>query len=145
MQGTILLQEQRGVVDNFRKWYKEKLVDSGKAARFEEIVEKRVEFEKKMIKVAGTTATIILTLCPLDGPFGEIAAALATPALVKLVEAKGEITKKSVIGGKRKIEADYLGVDGSSKKVVIPDGNIVENIEQFKKAADELTKKGKNR
>lgn len=145
MEGTLVLQEQRNVVDNFRNWYKEKLVDTGKTAKFEETIDKRINLERKMIKVAGTAATVILTICPLDGPFGEIAAALATPALVKLVEAKGEIMKKSIIGGKRRIEADYLGVDGKSKKVEIPDGNIVENIVQFKKSAEEIAEKGKEK
>lgn len=145
MQGTIAISEPRSVKENFKKWYQAKVIDSGKGAKFEEMIDKKIKLETKVIKVAGITATVILTFCPLDGPFGEIAAALATPALVKLVEARGEIMKKAIVGNKRKIEADYLGVDGSSKKVEIPDGNIVKNVKNFKKAADQLVKKGRTK
>ncbi len=139
MEGTIAIEEPRSVVDNFRQWYQEKLIDTGKAAKFEELTEKRVELDKKMVKAAGTIATVALVLCPLDGPFGEIAVILATPALVKLVEAKGEFTKNAVIGTKRDFETIYLGVDGSSKKVVLPDKNIVQNVNDLAAAAEELS------
>lgn len=124
MQGTLVVEEPKSTIDKFRNWYQNKMIDSGKAANFEEKLEKYTEKQKTTIKLAGTVATIVLFFCPADGPVGEICSALATPLLATLVEKKSELLKKTVIGTKRVIEAKYLGVDGSSKDVIVPDFNF---------------------
>lgn len=131
MESTIVLEEPRSVVDKFRNWYKEKVIDTGRAATTEEAIDRNIEIEKKVVKVAGTIATIVLLFCPADGPVGEICTALATPLLVKLVELKGDLTKKILIGGKRKFEADFIKEDGSSSKIEVPEFNLEEITKDF--------------
>ncbi len=121
MTDTVVVNENRSVLERFRNWYKEKLIDTGKAKDFEEKLDKKIEIEKKAIYILGSIATVVLIFIPADGPVGEICAAVATPLLAELVSLKGKITKKVVLGAKRKLEADFIKADGSSDKIEVPD------------------------
>lgn len=133
MEGTIVIQEPRSVIDKFAAWYREKLIETGKSANFEERVDKTVDVVTKVVYSVGTVATVVLGICPLDGPFGEIIAIAATPLLAKLVEQGGKIFKKVVIGEVKRnlIEGHIVGQDGSSKAVVLPDGDVVEDAKNL--------------
>ena len=146
MENTVVLKGKRSTVKELRNWYKEKLIDTGKAQNFEEKLDKQLAFEKKAIVVAGSVATVILALCPADGPVGEICAALATPLLPKLVDLKGKIIKEAVIGGKRKLEANFIKSDGSSEKVEIPEfnlSNLTGDITNFKSSIQDFVNENK--
>lgn len=143
MENTIILNEDRNTINKFRNWYKEKLIDTGKSKKFEEKLDKSLALQKKAIAIAGSVATVVLIFCPADGPVGEICTALATPLLVKLVDLKGKIIKNVLIGGKRKLEADFIKSDGSSKKVQIPEFNLstlTKDFKDLKSTADEYSK-----
>jgi len=143
MENTIVLSEERSTIDKFKNWYKEKLIATGKTKNFEEKLDKSLKLEKNFIKIAGTVATIVLIFCPADGPVGEICTALATPLLAKLVDLKEKIVKSVVIGGKRKLEGTFIGADGSSKNIEVPEfdlnklpndfNNLKNTIEEFEK------------
>lgn len=124
MKDTVVIEEKRSVIDKFRNWYKEKLIDTGKAQSFEENLDKEIELEKQAIGIIGTIATVVLAFCPADGPVGEICTALATPLLQSLVDLKGKITREVAIGGKRALEANLIKADGSSKQVQVADFNL---------------------
>lgn len=132
MEGTLVLQEPRSVKRNFADWYNEKFIETGKSADFEEKFDKGIEATTKTVKTLGTFATIVLAIFPLDGPIGETFTAIATPVLAKLVEKGGNLLKKFVIGDVKRnlIEATYVRKDGSSKSVVIPDGDVVEDAKE---------------
>lgn len=68
---------------------------------FEQKLDNGIDFAKGTVAVLGTTATIILTICPFDGPVGEILVGLATPGLVTAVDALGEEIKKIYKDGKK--------------------------------------------
>ena len=138
--GTLAVTEKRGVVDKFRDFYQRKVVDTGTSASFEEMIDKQVEMEKTFVKVAGTIATIALIFYPADGPVGEILTALATPLLAKVIDLKGNLVKETVIGAKRNIEANYIGTDGRSEKVAVPDLNLIDSTHGISDLKDTATK-----
>ncbi len=108
-------------MEDIRKLYNEKVVDSGESER----IEKRIDFEAKATKVvigvAGTVATVALAVCPADGPFGEICTALATPGLCALVDLGAEMRKRALITGKRAVEKHIFKVKdnkGQDPKII---------------------------
>lgn len=126
-------------MENIRKEYKEKMIDTGKAQQLEEEIEKKAKRTKRTIRVLGTIATVVLIFVPADGPFGEICTALATPGLCALVDIATDIKKKALITGKRGIEKGILHVDGSSDKVKGYDFNSQEEIiGDFKDLKDKI-------
>ena len=58
---------------------------------------------------------------------------MATPVLANLVEKGGKMLKKIFIGDVKRniIEGTIVGKDGSSKTVIIPDGDVVEDAKDF--------------
>lgn len=133
MEGTLVLQEPRSVKRSFADWYNEKFIETGKSADFEEKFDRGIDISTKTVKTLGTFATIVLTLFPLDGPVGETFTAIATPVLAKLVEKGGNLLKNFIIGDVKRnlIEATFVRKDGSSRSVVIPDGDVVEDAKEL--------------
>ncbi len=148
-ENVMMVEEKRSFIEKakqkmeeIRATYKEKFVDTGKAQKLEEEIEKRAERKKKEIKVAGRLATIALAICPADGPFGEICAVLATPGLCALVDIAAEIQKKALITGKRIAEKYILKVDGSNGNVAgynLNNNEIIEDIDSLKSAINEFS------
>ena len=114
VDGTIVLEENRSVIDKFRFWYKEDVV-------------------KNTIYVAGGVATVVLAICPADGPVGEAIAIIATPLLAKVVEAGATLVKDVVIGTKRVVEDKVVHENTAGQNVA-----ITENL-SFEKVAEEIT------
>lgn len=141
---VIMVEEKRGFIEKaknkmakLRQTYDEKMIQTGKSQKLEEKIEKRAKRKKKMIKTLGAIATVALAICPADGPFGEIAAALATPGLCELVDISAEIEKKALITSKRTAEKYILKVDGKNENVAgydITNGDVVEDIKSLKEA-----------
>jgi len=119
--GIIIKPEKRSTIDKIKIWYYKKFIETGKAAKFEEGIEKRTKLEKTSIKIIGTAATIALFFCPADGPFGEICTALATPALCAFVNVVADLEKKILIKLKRKAENTMgFGKEGQSPTIEEP-------------------------
>lgn len=133
VDGTIVVEENRSVIDSFRFLYKEKVIDTGKAQEFEENLDKGIEIAKNVIYIAGGVATVALALCPADGPVGEAIAMIATPLLAKVAEGAFTLVKDAVIGTKRAFEEKVIHENGASDKV-----NITEDLD-FEKVAQEIT------
>lgn len=125
--GIIITKENRSLIDKFKNWYKERIIDTGVSAKFEKNVDNTTKIAKTTIKVVGTTATIILIFCPADGPFGEICTALATPALCTLVDKIADIRKNITIAAKRQGEK-ILGFEGQGVNPEVQGYNYLTDI-----------------
>lgn len=86
--------------DQMKEFFKSK-ADYVASDDFEKKFDAGIDFAKGTVAVLGTTATIILAICPLDGPIGEIVTGLATPGLVVAVGALGESLKGMYKDGKK--------------------------------------------
>lgn len=149
---TIVLEEDRDLIykarmlyekvnnkkEQMRESYQKNIVDTGISSEIEEKIDKQTKNTKTAIKVAGTIATIALTICPADGPFGEIATLLATPAFCKLVEVAAEIKKKVLISVKRGSEKYIMHTSGENENVEEYDLNSGEYINDMKSFIQKL-------
>ena len=134
-------------LDNIRKEYKEKMIDTGKSQRVEEFIDEKAELAKKQIRIMGTLATVALIAVPADGPFGELCTAFATPGLCALVDVAADIEKKLLITGKRAVEKYILKVDagGTIKAYDLTNDDLIKDLYNARKAAnkiEEANKKG---
>lgn len=127
-------------LNRFRRVYKEKIIDTGKAEKFEKYIDKQVTIEKNLVKIIGAVATIFLLFCPSDGPFGELCTIIATPLFVKLVESCGVLKKKLVLSAKRNFEEKVIHEDGSNKDIDIPNLEFSDALNTVKDLED-TTKK----
>ena len=110
-KARMLYEKMQNKRDEISKSYEENIVDTGISADIEEKIEKEAEITKTVIGIAGSVATIILMVCPFDGPFGELVTLLATPAFIKLVDIAADFRKKAIITGKKTIEKHILKID----------------------------------
>ncbi len=134
-------------MDNIREEYKEKIVDTGKSKRIEEIIEEKAEKAKKQIRIMGTLATVALIFIPADGPFGELCTAIATPGLCALVDLAANIEKKLLITGKRGIEKSVFKVDneGTIESYDLTKDDLVRDLIEAKRVADSIELMGRKR
>lgn len=150
---VLATQENRGFIEKskekmeiLRQKYKEKFVDTGKSVAIENTTDDAVKAIQAAVGVVGGIATVVMTLCPVDGPVGEIVTALATPALMALVPVALKVREKVFITGKRIIEKYILKVDPNTyegSKVSgynLEDGEIVKDFEETILGAKDLAK-----
>ena len=155
-EGIVLKPEKRENISKIKSWYKEKMIDTGKAKDLEKKIDNEAKIAKTAIGVIGAVATVILMICPVDGPFGEVCSALATPALIGLVSLAADLKKKALIGAKRFGEEKMgFGADGINPDVekgyekmedLVKDAKgVKENLEKYKTVLNEIDEKSKAR
>lgn len=112
--GILAIPEKRDNINKFKKFNTEdvnRIVDSTKA----------------LVTIGGVVATVVLAVCPIDGPVGEIATLLATPLLVKQVEKLREPLKTLMVNGNdSSIPVANVNSSGSSIQNII-DRDLVES------------------
>ncbi len=116
--GILAVPESRANVEAMKRAKQLALLERNK--KIDVTIDQVVDITKKVVAGLGFVATIALTAFPLDGPIGEIAAALATPALVNLVEnsrgfLKGILIKKDP----EQVKAAFTDMYGNTKEVAI--------------------------
>lgn len=117
-EGIILNPEKRSVIDKIKAWYKEKMIDTGKAQDLEKKIDSGSKLAKTAIKVLGAVANVILTFTTGKDEFGDVCKTLASPELEKLVDVATETEKKALIGAKRfGEEAMGFGTQGVNPNV----------------------------
>ena len=121
---TIVVSENRNVVNDFRNWYKEKIIDTGVSKKFEEGLVEYHRTQEKLLNVFGKVVTVVLAIYPADGPLGEAVAMAASPFISKGVALKNKINERNIITAKRNFEANFIKADGSSEKVVLPEMSL---------------------
>jgi hypothetical protein len=100
--------------------------------------------QQAVIGVLGTAATVALTFCPVEGPFGELLTLLATPAFCALVGVAAEIKKKVLISGKRGFEKFFMKAEGGQNPQVsgysLDNNEAIDDFVQFAENLGEVTK-----
>ena len=142
-KARMLYEKMQNKRDEISKSYEENIVDTGISADIEEKIEKEAEITKTVIGIAGSVATIILMVCPFDGPFGELVTLLATPAFIKLVDIAADFRKKAIITGKKTIEKHILKIDkktGDGVGFNLENGDFVEDLSTIIQGADEISR-----
>lgn len=119
MEGTLVVTEERENVNKFKNWYKEKIVDKNISSGSEVVVDKAVKILNGVNRAEEVLGTTVIAFIPGGAVFIPLIKVAS-----KIQREFLEFGKDSVIKGKRIIEANLIGVDGSSEKVVIPDFSI---------------------
>ena len=135
MEGTIAIQEKRSVVDKFKSWYKEKMIDNGRSAKLEEVTDKGMDFardaEKLLIVVGGVVVGVLLA--PESVGLSVVLSGLLISAGPKIADIKWSLMKRASLSGKRATEGLLLGVDGTSENVNIPDLDLTAEAQDIAK------------
>lgn len=128
MEGYICVNENREVLERMREEKIKSLKKIEKNHARELIIDKAVDITKGVVTVAGAAVTVAMSFCPFDGPIGEIAAAVATPALVKAIESSRELLKATFIEkNPEHISASLIDVSGNIHQIKMKDSNLVQN------------------
>lgn len=139
MEGTIAIQEKRSVVDKFKSWYKEKLIDTGTSARIEEGTVTAIDLAADAMKIYAVIGGVVIAVVPTVVTGGSAAGfaiplgglvATTGPMLMELCKNFGT---KVYVKGKRATEALIIGEEGASKNVKIPNIDLAEEAKSIGK------------
>ena len=119
MEGTLVVQEKRKTIDKFRDWYKQKVIDSELAVKFEKIIDSRTQVLKKKNDFLEKVLPSIVARIP-DVAF----LAPLIPVLSKVGKFKYDLEEAMIIKAKRFVENVFIGVDGSCLEVTPPTINF---------------------
>ena len=130
MEGIITVQDSRENLNQMKQWRAKEATKIAKNQKVENTIDNIVDVAKSVVSFAGTAATVALTVCQVDGPFGEALAVAATPGLVQAVESsrtllKGIFVNKDV----NQIRASMSDVVGNVKNISIPDKNMAQTVQ----------------
>ena len=128
MEGVITIKESRSHLDALIHWGAKMCAAISNSLNSEEKVDNAVNTTKSIISIAGTIATIIMTICPVDGPIGEILIVLATPQLVKAVDASRGVLKGAVNSDPKQVTAAFADVLGNVKEIITRGKGIAEAV-----------------
>ena len=132
MEGTLVVNEERGKINKFQQWYQEKLVDTNISQKSEKVISGVSKFtggaHKFIYDAAGAVCLFI--------PGAQIAAPICTFG-GKLYSKFFEFSGNAVVGAKRFVEGKIIGVDGSSKDVVIPKLDAAKVTDEVKNVVSE--------
>lgn len=118
MEGTLVLQEKRSVVNKFRDWYKQKVVDSGLSQKFEKIIDTRCKVLKKKNDILEKVLPSIVAKIPEV----EFLAPLI-PAISRIGKFTYELEEKIIISAKRFFENIFVGTEGKGEGIDLPEAN----------------------
>jgi hypothetical protein len=137
MEGIITVDASREEVERLKAWRAEQAKKVANKSNAETIIDRVFDITKCVVEFAGTVATIALTICPLDGPAGEIAMVAATPGLVAAVESGRKLVKGVFVEkDTEQISAALADIKGNVKDISIKDINLLKT----KKVSDETAR-----
>ena len=146
MEGTLVVNEDRSVIDKFQGWYKEKLIDTGASQKAEKIFVKAVDFSSQATEAVAGIGAVVVGFIPKVQFLAPI-----IPALAKVRTKLYDFGKNTAVKAKRVFEAGFIGADGSNEEVVIPDFDLEKTVNDVKDGAetikgfiDEVGKEGKS-
>jgi hypothetical protein len=137
MEGIITVDASREEVARLKEWRAEEAKKVANKSNTETVIDRVIDITKCVVGFAGTVATVVLAICPLDGPAGEIAAIAATPGLMAAVESGRDLLKGIFVEkNPEQINAALADIKGNVKDISIKDVNLLKT----KKVSDETAK-----
>jgi hypothetical protein len=137
MGGTIAIQEERSTIDKFKSWYKEKMIDNGRAAKVEEGIVTTVDILGDCLILYGVIGGAAITIVGAIESFGigtALGAAIGTgfASITGAIAAFGKkFVPKVIISGKRTLEGIFIGEDGSSEKINVKDIDLTDALQNL--------------
>ncbi len=129
IEGVICTLEDREVLEKMKQAKIKKLKEIEANKRTENIINAGCDIAKGVVSVAGAVLTVVMAVCPFDGPAGEVAAVLGSTALVKAIDSSKELLKASLVSkDSSEISGALLDLSGNIKEIKVKDKDIVENV-----------------
>lgn len=145
MEGTLVVNEERNVIEKFQGWYKEKMIDTGFSQKAEKYFVKTIDYSSQATEAMAGIGAVVVGFIP-EVQF----LAPLLPGIAKVRTKLYDFGKNATIKAKRVFEAGFIGADGSNEEVVIPDFDLDKTIDDVKDGAatikgfiDEVGKEGK--
>ena len=114
MAQALAIQEERTFIEKTRKFYQEKVVDTGLSQSAEKIYSTYMDLSAKainaIINVTGSASEIVLSFVNIDGELGEAIAGALTDMLPNIITAAAQLNTKATIGAKNFLENKVLGI-----------------------------------
>ena len=131
MEGVITIKDSRENLNQMQEWRRKEASKIIKNQKTENTIDTVVDVTKSVVSFAGTVATIAMTICPLDGPAGELAVMAATPTLVQAVESSRNLLKGIFVNRDfKQIQAAMSDIQSNVKNITIPDRNMAQTVRQ---------------
>ena len=122
MEGVITISDSRENLERMKEWRRKEATKVINQNNTENII----DITKSVVSVAGAVATVVMTICPFDGPLGETATILATPALVQAVESSRNLLKGIFVNKDRtQITAAIADLKQNVQEISVIDKNLV--------------------
>ena len=119
MEGTLVVNESRTKINNFKQWYQEKIVDTKISKGFDNAVTFVKTAESVVYSTGTNVASLVLVCIPEPTAATKLAAGLVKVA-GSIIAAGKKLDSKIIIGTKHFIEGKLIGIDGTSKDIAIP-------------------------
>lgn len=140
MEGIITVKENRETYDAMKEWRKNEALKMTKNEKTENKIDQIVDITKSVVGVVGSVVTIALTICPLDGPAGEIAFGAATAAAVQAVESSRNLLKGIFVNkDPGQIAAAIADLQQNVKDITIADRNTAKTSKYEDKKNEQET------
>lgn len=152
-ENIIMVKEPRSFVEAAKtkmndliNSYKNYEMDDEKLIKLEKTIKNRGVITKSVIGLAGSIATIVLTIVPYDGPAGELVVGLGTAGLNILTDFSTSIKKKILIASDNAAQNYLLKVDTNNEVPKISSYNFEngEIIDDFGQHIKENNTLGRN-
>src|SRR5574344_1226487 len=129
--GIIAIADNRKNVNAIRQNSQDLFTREAQIHEQEKSIDGFIDGAKKVVEVCGVALTIIMAICPFDGPIGEWAAALGTPAILGALEAGRGLLKSAFVNkDPNQMQAAFVDLKGRCEQIQIPDKNLVANLRQ---------------
>ena len=126
MEGVITISDSRENLERMKEWRRKEATKVINQNNTENIIDNVIDITKSVVSVAGAVATVVMTICPFDGPLGETATILATPALVQAVESSRNLLKGIFVNKDRtQITAAIADLKQNVQEISVIDKNLV--------------------
>ncbi len=144
MAQAIAIQEERTVIEKIRKFYQEKIVDTGISKFTDKAYSTYMDLSAKaanaIIKVTGSASEIVLNFVNIDGELGETIAGALTDMLPNIITAAAQLNTKATLGAKNFLENKVLGIENEENKteyidkenISVMKDRLKETLEQIK-------------
>ena len=128
---VLLTLEDREILEKMKEAKINKLKEIEINKKKSDAIDAGCEIAKGVVKVAGSVLTVVLAVCPLDGPVGEIVTVLGSAALIKAIDSSKDLLKASLVNkDPSEISSALVDLSGNIKEIKIKDNDLVENVDK---------------
>lgn len=131
--------EDREILEQMKQAKIKKLREIETLKKKSDAIDAGCEIAKGVVTVAGAVLTVVMTVCPLDGPAGEVATILGSAALIKAIDSSKNLLKATLVDkDMEEISSALIDISGNIKEIKVKDADLVQNVETENNEKEEV-------